>query len=283
MNIFQALPFPILRPFVDRLWGWESADGETVQLPTLLPGTGAELYFHHREPFRYISGSDRQKNCGPGHLFCIRRHPLRLSPSSNIGFVAVRFKVGMVHRFTDIPGEALSDRVLSAEEIWGAPGAALVRRLSYARTLGERLSQVQSFLIAHLRDEPLDFLAEQAMAVLYRQYVSASIQDLADSLHLARRQLERRFKALAGQSPSEVRRLSRFQHTVRQLMLDTSAGPTDAALDHGYYDQAHFIRDFRQFTNATPRRYLEDARAKTHFYNTSHRVAGNLRAPNNLI
>ncbi len=283
MNVFQTLPFPILRPFVDRLWGWESTNGEVVQLPTLLPGTGAELYFHYRTPFRYASDNGQQESCDAGHLFCIRRRPLQLSPSSNVGFIAVRFKVGMIHRFTDIPGEALSDRVLSAEDIWGVPGAALVRRLSHAGTLDEKLSLVQSFLIEHLRREPPDFLVEKSMTMLYRQGASISIQALADRLHLGRRQLERRFKALSGQSPGELKQLSRFQHTVRQLMLNTSTGLADAALDHGYYDQAHFIHDFQRFANATPLQYLGNARAKMHFYNTSRCAAGNLRAPNELV
>lgn len=279
MKSFHVLPHPLLRPFIDRLWGWESKRGEVLRLPTLLPGTGAELYFHYGEPFQYETGQESSHRCDPGHLFCVRRTPIRLSPSASVGFVAVRFKIGMIHRFTDLPGKELLDCRQSVEEIWGTPGGALIRHLSWASSLGERLALIQSFLTEHLRADPADAVVEKAMTKLYRQYSSVSIETLAETVHLGRRQLERRFQALTGQSPAEVRRLGRFQHTIRQLMLEASADPTDVALSNGYFDQAHFIHDFRRLTGRTPHRHLEDARTRTHFYNTSGNVTGILTAP----
>lgn len=279
MNTFQILPAPILHPFVDRLWGWENTNGDIVQLPTLLPGTGAELYFHYREPFRYAINPDRQEDCDSGHLFCIRHRPIQLSPSPNIGFIAVRFKVGMIHRFTKIPGKELLDRTLSVNEIWGASGTALLRHLSYSSTQGEKLSLIQSFLTEHLMRESLDSVTEKAMSRLYRQCSWVYVQHLAEDLNIGRRQLERRFKAFSGLSPIEIKGLSRFQHTARKLMLDASASANDIALANGYYDQSHFIHDFQRRINTTPQQYIEDARTKTHFYNTSRRLAGILRTP----
>ena len=58
MKTFHVLPAPALRPFVDRIWGWESTGGAPVPLPTLLPGTGAELYLHYGAPFRYLAPDD---------------------------------------------------------------------------------------------------------------------------------------------------------------------------------------------------------------------------------
>lgn len=279
MKSFHLLPHRTLRPFIDRLWGWESASGEVVRLPTLLPGTGAELYFHYGEPFRYTTTQEALHRCDSGHLFCVRRTPIRLSPSAGVGFIAVRFKIGMIHRFTGIPGNELLDCRQSVEEIWGAPGSILIRHLSWTSTLGERLALIQSFLTDRLRSDPVDAAVETAMTRLYRQYSSLSIEALAESVYLGRRQLERRFKAISGQSPGETRRLGRFQHTIRRLMLDVSANPTDVALSNGYFDQAHFIHDFRRLTGRTPLRHLEEARTKTHFYNTSGNLAGILAAP----
>ncbi len=282
MKTFQRLPLPVLRPFIDRLWGWESAPGENIRLPVLLPGTGAELYFHYRAPFRYLTRDGREESCAPAYLFCLRREPVRLLPCADTGFVAVRFRVGMIHRFTPIPGAELRDRVLSAGQLWGRAGAELSGRFGEAETLDERLALLQSFLVSRLERAAPDPLVEKAMALLYRRDAPLAIRTLAEKLHLGRRQLERRFMALAGQSPGELRSLSRFQHTVRKLMLDGSAAPLETALAQGYYDQAHFIRDFRQLAGVTPRQYLADARAKTHFYNTSRRAAGTLRAPDPL-
>jgi len=279
MKTFQVIPNPVLHPFIDRFWGWKSTGDEIVRLPTVLPGTGAELYLHWGDPFRYVLNDGQRAKCAYGHLFCVRQKPIRLAPSPNISFIAVRFRAGMLHRFTPIPGRELLDRVLSVEEIWGSEGTALLGKLSYAKSSAERLLHIQSFLERQLKNRSLDVLVERAIPMIYKQCVSISVDGLAEKLHLGRRQLERRFMAFAGQSPGEVKCLSRFQHTVRKLVLDASADPTDIALANGYYDQAHFIHDFQRRASTTPGRYLEDARMKTHFYNTSRRADGTLRTP----
>ena len=280
MNTFHQLPILELRPFVDRLWGWESVSQEVIPLPTLLPGTGAELYFHYGEPFRIETQGNRPYAADRGHLFCVRRAPVSLLPASGIGFVAVRFKIGMLHRFASIPADELADCHLSAEDIWGRMGTCLSRNLSYAIEHEERIALIQRFLVSHLKPESADLLVERAMTLLYRQWSALSIEALACTLGLGRRQLERRWKIFSGQSPSEVKGLIRFQQTVRGLMLDPSANTTDLALACGYFDQAHFIRDFRHRTGLPPQRYLRIAHAKTHFYNTPLRRIGILATPN---
>lgn len=280
MNIFNRLPTDELRPFIERFWGWESTSPKVISLPTLLPGTGAELYFHYGTPFRFkAQGDDSLLTTAPGHLFCIRTVPIHLSPASDIGFIAVRFRIGMVQRFTGIPARELADCRLSVEDIWGASGARLLRHLSHAADRRERMALIQSFLVDRLRAESSDALVEQAMGTLYRQCATVSIGALAEKLDLGRRQLERRWKAFSGQSPGEIRSLSRFQKTVRALVLDPAGDAVDSALAGGYYDQAHFIHDFRRRVGLSPLRYLRSARTGTHFYNTPLGKTGILKAP----
>jgi AraC-like DNA-binding protein len=276
MKTFNLLPHPALRPYVDRIWGWEGDAHETVPLPTLLPGTGAELYCHYRTPFA-IDG-DAQP-LPDGHLFCVRGAPVRLLPSAALGFIAVRFRTGMLGRFVRVPTHELIDTRRSLDELWGAAGAGLLRALSAAPDHGARVALVQTFLARHCQAESRDPLVERGMAMLYRRHATLSVDALAAELGLGRRQLERRWTAFSGQSPGASRHLCRFQHTVRAWMLDPSTPAAAHALDHGYYDQAHFIHDFRRRVGQSPVQYLRGARAKTHFYNTPLRPRGMLTAP----
>lgn len=266
MRTFTHFPPQDLAPYVDRLWGWESEGDETIPLPTLLPGTGAELYFHYGQPFEYGPISNRRSE--RGHLLCLRRAPLELQQAQGLGFIAVRFRAGMLYRFLDIPGAELIDSAESAENIWGTEGKLTVARVADAATHPERISLIVEFLRSQLRDVARDDVAEAAIASLY-DTSSISIENLAAQLHLGRRQLEKRFSSLTGQRPSEFRRLVRFQKTVRALMLASDIETVDTALAHGYYDQSHFIRDFKSFAQSSPLAYLAKAKHKTHFYNTS--------------
>ncbi|MHA3903992.1 helix-turn-helix domain-containing protein [Castellaniella sp. WN] len=279
MITFQQAPVPALRPFIDRLWGWEAAPGESIALPVLLPGTGAELYFHYGVPFRPRVPGARAAPLASGHLLCLRRAVLDLAPQSGVGFVAVRFRAGAVGRFMPTAESVLRDEAPSFSRIWGPEGRLLRDRLSDAADRVERAGLLQRFLLARLRPDAPDPWVEAGMALSYRKGGRLRIGDLAAELGLGRRQMERRWRALTGQSPAEFARLARFQRTVRRLMLDPRARVVDAALEGGYWDQAHFVRDFGCRVGITPGAYLASARARTHFYNTRLEAAGMLCAP----
>lgn len=285
MRRFHLLPIPPLRPYIDRLWGWESAPGETIALPTLLPGTGAELYFHYRQPFRQI-GTPDDCDAAPtfashatANVLCLRSVALALAPTAGIGFIAVRFRSGMLARFTDMPAAELHDGPRDIADVWGAPGRICAARVADAGTPAERLALIQDFLLHQLRPERADMLMEAAVDLLYRSRGAMTIEQLAARLRLGRRQLERRFLAATGQSPAALRRLCRFHHTVRALLLAPDAGSLDTALGHGYFDQAHFIHDFRALAQTTPQRYLRLARGMSHFYNPPRAPDGTIQAP----
>jgi AraC-like DNA-binding protein len=281
MQIFQRQPAPPLRPYIDRLWGWDCAAGAAAPtlLPTLLPGTGAELYFHYRRPFRHLGADGAAQACPQAHLLCLRGAPLELCPADELGFIAVRFRAGMLHRFTTAPAAELLDRPCDIEQLWGAAGRACAARVAGAANLAERLALVEAFLAAQWRAAAPDALVEAAVARLYRDGAGLSIARLADDCRLGRRQLERRFRALTGQTATQVRRLGRFQKTVRALLLDPAAATLDTALRHGYYDQAHFIHEFRRLAHSAPQRHLQLARGRTHFYNPPRGAAGILATP----
>lgn len=280
MRRFHLLPIPPLRPYIDRLWGWESAPGETIALPTLLPGAGAELYFHYGRPFRHTGATgDAGAALSPAHLLCLRSTPLALAAMTGVGFIAVRFRSCMLARFTPVPAVELHDRPHDIADVWGAPGRSCAARVAAADTHAERLALIQHFLLRQLCPERADALVEAAVQTLYRSQGSVAIDQLAARLRLGRRQLERRFLAATGQSPAALRRLCRFHHTVRALLLAPDAGGLDTALRHGYFDQSHFIHDFRALAQTTPQRYLRLARGTTHFYNPPRALDGTIRAP----
>jgi AraC-like DNA-binding protein len=279
MRQFHVLPVPALRPFIDRLWGWESEPGEVIELPTLLPGTGAELYFHYRQPFRRLTTQGLPVTCPQAHLLCLRRRPVALCASGEVGFIAVRFRAGMLHRFTAIPAGELIDHQHAVDELWGGAGKAVMQGVSECATPSSRLRLIQDFLLDCLRAKAADALAEHAVSALYRESASISIDQLATHLKIGRRQMERRVLALTGQSPAELRRLGRLQKSVRALLLAPEAALLDVALANGYYDQSHFSRDCRELAHDSPGRLLQAARAKTHFYNTPHGAFGKMTTP----
>lgn len=251
---------------MERFWGWECDDRE-VALPTLTAGLGAELIFHYGAPFRAQVGNATTA-LPRAFVACIRRSTLALAPQGRLGFVAVRVRAGMLGRFVGGPLRAVADGQLSLETLWAAAGRDAQERVHNARSWSDAVRMLEPLLEARLSAARTDPLAERAVAMLYEKHATQSIERLAQECGIGRRQLERRVEAHFGESPVELRRLARFYAVARSLALRPTAPTLDAALQAGYYDQAHFVREFRRFAGTTPERFRRATRDKTHFYNS---------------
>ena len=73
-----------------------------------------------------------------------------------------------------------------------------------------------------------------------------------------RRQLERNFKKQIGLTPKQLSKVIRLQATLQMLLNQTTRTLTDIAYESEYYDQSHFIKDFKEFTGLTPKEFLTD-------------------------
>lgn len=265
MRTVFARPAAALRPYIDRYWSWQAAPGEVVALPLLLPGTGAEVYFHAGEAFS-LAASDEPLPAA--HLLCLRSDTLALAAAARLDFVAVRIKAGGWGDLCPVPLAGCFDQALPASELWGPRAAALSARLAEARDFAARVALLDAFFLMALRSRR-DVLASHAVERLYSE-PALRIDTLGDELGLGRRQLERRFLAQEGLSPAAFRRLVRFQQAARKLAL-TSRPALRIALDLGYYDQPHFDRDFKSLAGIAPSDYRSLTRQTTHFYNTPQR------------
>ena len=104
----------------------------------------------------------------------------------------------------------------------------------------------------------LDHALAAAVAEILRSRGLATLERLSSRCGLKPRSLERRFRAAVGFSPKRFARIVRFQRVFRELQAAGSAGGwVDVAIRCGYFDQAHLIRDFREFSGEAPIAYLE--------------------------
>lgn len=263
----SRFPHPLLKPFIDRFWGWDCPLGEVVALPLVLPGTGIELLFHHGAPFRRILAGDPD-TLPQNHTLCVRHRALSLVPAAGTGFVAVRFRAGQLGQFTALPLVECIDQPLPVDALWGIRGRDLAARVEAAGDFQRRVDLIEQFLLRQLDLRQPDRLVSSAAHHLYHQTARITVDQLAAQLDIGRRQLEKRFLRVEGITPAAFRRRARFQKTVRQLMLNPSDSLIEAALEHGYYDQSHFCRDFKDLAGRSPASHLAAARGVTHFYNT---------------
>jgi AraC-like DNA-binding protein len=266
VNRYFAIPCAALQPYVDRLWGWES--DALLQLPALLPGTGAELLFHYGRPFAIESRRRGVTHLGPAQLLCARTQPQQPLAQAAVGFVAVRFRSGALRHFSPLPLADLRDDVLSIGDVWGQGGRDIAERVLQAGSRNERIALLEDWLLHCLhRYHTSQPAIEAALRQLYYRHREVRIDELADQLGMSRRHFERLFREQIGVTPKAFQRTARFNLTVRDLLLSARTDYLATALDHGYYDQAHFIHEVRSFVGESPATFLQTTRRVAHFYN----------------
>lgn len=168
------------------------------------------------------------------------------------------------YRLLGRPMSELTNQVVALDDLFGAAADELVARLAEADTWEDCFLLMDDFLARRLAAAPP---ASREVAFAWQQLKTArgavSIGGLARELGWSRKRLIERFRGEIGLTPKVAARLLRFTHALELLDADQRVSWADVAAGAGYYDQAHFIREFRSFAGLSPgdyrRRLLPDS------------------------
>jgi AraC-like DNA-binding protein len=154
-----------------------------------------------------------------------------------------------------VPARELSGRVVPLDGVLGRSADELLERLAGAPGWPERFALLDAVLAARLaQDQPRDIA--HAWSRLLATHGGVSIAGLARELGWSRRRFGERFREHVGLAPKPAARVLRFRRAVELLERDDGTRLAAIAHECGYYDQAHFNRDFRAFAGASPGDHL---------------------------
>jgi len=162
---------------------------------------------------------------------------------------------------TGHPAEILNNEYLDLQSIWSAEGADLEEKVLTAPDHATRIGIISSFLEKKWNANigiQQDCALVHAVHDIFTSPHYLNVHRMAERYGLSLRQFERKFKKIAGFSPTHFHRISRFEQATA-LCLERQLKLTDIAYHFGYFDQAHFIKDFRRFSGFAPLRYQQVA------------------------
>ncbi|MEU4689644.1 helix-turn-helix domain-containing protein [Actinoplanes sp. NPDC023714] len=257
MKYESRAPGPPLDGLIDDLYYLE---GVPPYSRLLLPAAPAPLLIVNLgAPFRIRAGAEAEAvEFADG---CVVATPTRAwefgypVPTRSVG---VHFKPWGLAPFLPMPAAELSDRPATVERIWGRPAVAtLRRRLVAADTPYEMMGLLEEELARRLRViDGLDLVRRMSTAVAATGG-TVPISDIGMAARASSTYLAKRFKAVVGVTPKRLARGYRFSSTVLALDVVAPIDWGEVAARAGYFDQAHFVREFREFTGLTPTRYAE--------------------------
>jgi AraC-like DNA-binding protein len=234
-----------LSDFVGLLWYWRGHES-AYSKERVLPSGTVELVVKLGKGRASDAGISGPKS----RYFVIERR-------TEDELLGVHFKQGGGFPFFNFPIAELHNGGGSLAAIWGEKSTGeMVELLHEALTIDEKFRLLEKWLmgaVCHsLEQHPAVSYAIEA----FQHDPLLSSADMAEKVGFSQRRFIELFRSDVGLTPKLFCRVRRFQQVIRAVENREEVDWADVALSAGYYDQAHFIHDFQQFSGLTPKQYL---------------------------
>jgi AraC-like DNA-binding protein len=168
----------------------------------------------------------------------------------------IKFRPGGFYPFLKLPVSRLTNRILPLGDVFGAAGEALAPSVLAKRSERAMVAVAEAFL-RHQNPER-DAVAERVADIVEQiatDRTITTVETVAGKSGLTVRSLQRLFSRYIGVSPKWVINRHRLHEAVDRLAKGETVDWTQLAFELGYFDQAHFIKDFKAIIGRTPGEY----------------------------
>lgn len=259
MNYQTYPPHSDLAPLVKCYWTLEVPAGVSAR-QRIIPDGCLEMFFILGDDIkRYTSETEYLVQPRAMVLGQITE-PFFIEPVGRVETFAVRFYPYGFTNFVSKPIKDLANKETPLSVIFGKKNAAdLEQNIIKAKTTKTRIKIIEKFLFARLEEQvSIDEIVKATLDTMLSTKGSTSIKAALKNDATKRRQLERKFARQVGMSPKQLSRVIRLQVALKMMLDARPESLNKIAYDSDYYDQAHFIKDFREFTGTTPKEFFED-------------------------
>ena len=255
-------PAPPLDAFIRCFWYWEGVPQPHAR-ERLLPNGEAAILFNLRDDEMRIYDADdpqRYTSCGLVGISGPRTRCFAIDTAAEERVIGIQFQAGGSFPFFRAPAAEVANQSVALDCLWG-PHAALIReQLLAAPSVDAMFAVLERALLAQLA-RPLELHPAVAFARAHicRAPHTATMAGLTQRIGMSQRRFIEVFRDQIGLAPKAFCRVRRFQRVLEAVHRRQSVDWAQVALDGGYYDQAHFIHDFQDFSGMTPAAYLAKA------------------------
>ena len=172
-----------------------------------------------------------------------------------VGFLGVRLRPGGLAGFHAAAAHELTNARVALNLLWGRSADVLVEGLQAERSWRSRVARLEAWLLERQTGPPVDPAVFATVQLLRRRRGRVSLGRLEASTGITLRQLERKFQRQVGVTPKEYARTMRLQAALAAMEGALALNLAAVAQSSGYYDQAHFGREFKRLTGFSPTKW----------------------------
>ena len=257
MKYYQVAAPPALAKYVRFFWVLEGelAAGNSYTHRSMADGS-AEMIFHYKGLFDTLTDPAVSAPALRSGVDAQSRRFRRYQTHESFGIFGAYLYPFAIPALLGHSAAALSDQMPDLHSLLGQAGKDLEEQIMLAKGNQQRVDILSGFLLNRLLKKRLaDPAIFSSISYIIQTRGTMDVAQLASQYYLSTRQFERNFKQFAGFSPKLYSRIIRFQSAIAQYG-HSGKSLTAIAYDCGYYDQSHFIHDFKEFSGLHPRHYF---------------------------
>lgn len=268
MQYREFKPRPELSEYIKCYWSLTSDEDQKHSRERVFPDGCMELIFHFGDLFKKFTGKNDYHVQPRSFIHGQLRKFMELEATGRIGVFSARFYPAGLQPFLHTDVGSFTDSTLSILDALGEEGLELENTIVNAISDERRVKLVEEFLLGKLRSgaEQQAYISHCVNAIMNLDG-NIVVEDLAAELKIGKRQLERKFASCVGLSPKHLARIVRFNKALQLIENHDFSSFTSAAHEGGFYDQAHFIKDFKELTGLNPKKYFSENLEMAKFFN----------------
>jgi len=259
MNYQLYTPAHKLQPFVKCFWSLDDDARKEPVKQRVLPDGCMEMIFHYGDPYRQYFENDSSIIQPRSFVFGQITKYIEIAPTGISGIISARFLPDGIGPFIKIPVTQLENKAVSLKELFNDHGEILEEKVINANKNDDRVKLIETFLRSNLTEQhTIDTITKSCVDIIFQSQGQVGIGTLAGKMNINRRNMERRFTSVIGISPKQLAKVARLQATLKMLGQKKFTNLTEIAYENGYFDQAHFIKDFKEFSGMNPKSFFTD-------------------------
>jgi AraC-like DNA-binding protein len=253
------LPSKSLQNYVWCYWNLEGDNSSTPTINTIVPDGTIKLIFHYREGYHHIPWKGHHQPLPQCFLMGQLTKPFVVAPMGGTGTFVVRFRPNGLLPFVHTPLSTYENTPFPLVQVFGKEGFQLEQSILLAKNTSERIAILETFLMSQqLKNFQQDPTIQNAVDIILSSKGQLIFHEVISDFSLQRRQLLRKFKREIGMSPKQLANTIKIQSALKIMLLYPYKSLTELAYELEYYDQSHFIKEFKKFTGITPGRFHGD-------------------------
>lgn len=260
MNYQTFQPSPDLESLISCYWTLEVPADNDAQKQRIVPDGCIEMAFILGDDIKRYTSEDEFILQPRAMVLGQTIEPFYIEPTGYVNTFAIRFYPYGFANFVAEPIKNLANKETPIELLFEETTAReLENKIVHAKDVKERIEIIEKFLKERLNEKStVENIVKTTVDALLSTNGSAPIKTILKDDLSKRRQLERNFARQIGVSPKQLGKLIRLQSALKMILNKEAESLTNIAYESEYYDQAHFIKDFKEFTGTNPKEFLDN-------------------------